>query len=67
MTTLRTIRQLLFGETWILPVGLAITFLSAALLRTLASTPWPHLGGLLLLAGVLVVLVASVERSARGR
>jgi hypothetical protein len=67
MTTLRTIKQLLLGETWILPVGLAITLAAAGLLRTLASTPWQHLGGLLLLAAVLVVLVASVERSARGR
>jgi hypothetical protein len=68
MTTLRTLKKLILGETWILPVGLAITLAAGGLLlRPAANSDWPHLGGFLLLAGVLVVLLASVNRSARRR
>ena len=68
MSTLRTLKKLLLGETWILPIGLAIILAGGGLLlRSFADSDWPHLGGFLLLAGVLVVLLASVNRSARKR
>jgi hypothetical protein len=62
MTTLRTIKKLILGETWILPVSLAITLAAAGLLHRLAV--WAHRGGFLLLAAVLLILLASTNRSA---
>ena len=68
MSTLRTLKKLLLGETWVLPIGLAITLAAGGLLlRSFGDSDWPRLGGFLLLAGVLVVLIASVNRSARKR
>jgi hypothetical protein len=67
MTTLRAIKKLILGETWILPLGLAITLAAGGLLRAVATTGWPNLGGFLLLAAVLLTLLASVNRSASRR
>ena len=68
MSTLRTLKTLILGETWILPIGLAITLAAGGLvIRSVANSDWRHLGGFLLLAGVLAVLFASVNRSARER
>ena len=64
MTTLRTLKKLLFGETWLLPLGLApVVAVTGLLLRGGATSA--RLGGFVLLAGVLVVLLLSVDRSAR--
>ena len=65
MTTLRTLKKLLLGETWTLPIGVAVTLAGAALLRSLAPDVWSHLGGLALALAVLVVLYIGVARSAR--
>jgi hypothetical protein len=65
MTTLRTLKKLLLGETWILPIGLAAAFAVAATMRSLAPAAWSHLGGLTLAGAVLLVLYAAVARSAR--
>ena len=68
MTTLRTLKKLMFGETWLLPAGIAIVIAAADLLvRPAVATAWPHVGGFLMLAGVLVVLLASVARAGRRR
>lgn len=68
MNTLRTLKKLLFGETWLLPAGIAIVIAAADLvIRPAAAGAWPHLGGFLLLAGVLVVLITSVARAGRHR
>ena len=67
MTTLRTLKKLILGETWLLPVGIAAVVAAAVLTRALASGAWTHLGGFLLLTGVLAVLTLSVGRAARGR
>jgi hypothetical protein len=67
MSTLRTLKKLLLGETWIVPSGIAVTVALSALARSLAANGWPHLGGFVLLAGVLLVLVSSVLRTARKR
>ena len=66
MTTLVTLKRLLLGETWWLPVGIGATVALAELVvRPLIGGNWGRLGGFVLLAGVLVVLVTSVARGAR--
>jgi hypothetical protein len=68
MRTLRTLRKLLLGETWLLPLGIAVVLIAGGLLiRPLAPRAWPHIGGFVLLAGVLAVLLTSTARSARPR
>ena len=67
MSTLRALKKLLLGETWLLPVGIAAVVAVALLVRPLASHAWEHLGGFMLLTGVLAILLASVARAARPR
>jgi hypothetical protein len=68
MSTLRALKKLLLGETWLLPLGVAVVMAAAGLLvRPLAASAWEHLGGFILLAGVLFILIASVARAARAR
>jgi hypothetical protein len=67
VTTLRTLKKLVLGETWTLPIGVAVTLGAGACLRVLAADFWHQVGGLLMLAGVLTVLGASVAASARRR
>jgi hypothetical protein len=66
MTTLRTLKKLLLGETWLLPIGIVLVIAAGGLLvRPLDAGVWKHVGGFILLAGVLAVLLASVSRTAR--
>ena len=67
MTLLRTLRKVVLGETWTLPLGLAaVVLLSALAVRPLLGhAAWRHAGGFVLLAGVAVVLIVSVARSSR--
>jgi hypothetical protein len=66
MSTLRTLKKLLLGETWFLPIGIALVVAAGGLLvRPLDHGVWRHVGGFVLLAGVLAVLLASVWRTAR--
>jgi hypothetical protein len=66
MSTLRTLKKLLLGETWLLPIGVAAVVAAGGLLvRRLDAGVWEHAGGFILLAGVLGVLLASVWRTAR--
>lgn len=58
MSSLRALKKLIFGETWTLPIGLAVVVTTAA---------WADLTGVELLIGVIAVLALSVERSARRR
>jgi hypothetical protein len=68
MRTLRTIKKLVLGETWLLPLGIAAVVAAAGLLvEPLAPHAWKHLGGFALLAGVLVVLLTSIARGGRRR
>jgi hypothetical protein len=68
MSTLRALKKLVLGETWLLPLGVAAVILAAEFLsRRVRPDAWAHAGGFLLLAGVLAVLVASVARTARRR
>jgi hypothetical protein len=67
MTVLRTLKKLLFGETWVLPAGLLAAFAVSLLARRALDGHWTRLGGFVVLAGVTVVLVAAVARTARRR
>ena len=65
MTTLCTLKKLLFGETWLLPIGIAILIATAVLIRPLDRHLWTHAGGLILLTGSIAVLLTCVHRTAR--
>jgi membrane protein implicated in regulation of membrane protease activity len=67
MTVLRTLKKLLFGETWLLPIGLLAAFAISLLARRALDQHWARVGGFVLLAGVAVVLLAAVARTARRR
>jgi hypothetical protein len=66
MSTLRDLRKLVLGETWLLPLGVAALVGVALAVRALAPDVWEDAGGFLLLAGVVGLLVvastASVSR-----
>ena len=61
---LRTLRKLVLGETWAVPIGVALAVGVAALLRVLAGDEgwWRDAGGFVLLAMVLAALLAAVGR-----
>jgi hypothetical protein len=62
-----TLRKLIFGETWVLPIGVAIAVGGAALLHELAGDNawWRDAGGFVLLALVVVALLGAVGRPRR--
>ena len=62
MTVLRTLRKLVLGETWVLPLGVASLVAAALVVREAAPDVWEDVGGFLLLGGVLVLLVVAVNR-----
>lgn len=59
-----TLRKLVFGETWTLPIGVALSVGGAAVLRTLAGDHgwWQNAGGFVLLGLILAALFAAVGR-----
>jgi hypothetical protein len=65
---LGTLRKLILGETWVLPIGVALAVGAAALLRVAAGDHgwWRSGGGFVLLGLVLVALLAAAGRP-RGR
>ena len=68
MSTLRTLKKLVLGETWVLPLGVAaVVCVTALAVKPLAEGDWHRVGGFVLLAGVLAVLLVSVARGARRR
>jgi hypothetical protein len=68
MSTLRALKALVLGETWLLPLGVgAVLVIAALVVRPLMGGAWERGGGLVVLAGVLAVLLASVARGARPR
>jgi hypothetical protein len=61
---LRTLRKLVLGETWTLPLGVALAVGACAIVR-FADGPdgwWRSGGGFVLLALVLAALLASARR-----
>jgi len=62
MTLLRSLRSIVLGETWTLPVGVGVILLAGFLLRGVDEALWRDLGGAVLLAGVLAVLAIAAPR-----
>jgi hypothetical protein len=60
MSWLATTRKLILGETWRLPIAVAVLLVSALVLRAAAPDLWETAGGPLLLLGAIAALVASV-------
>jgi hypothetical protein len=59
---MRTVRKLVLGETWALPIGIAITVGIAAILSAVAGSAdwWEDAGGFILLALLACAFVASL-------
>jgi hypothetical protein len=60
-TFLRTLRGLVLGETWTLPLGVALVLIAGALVREAVPDVWEHAGGFVLLGGVVAVLLVAVR------
>ena len=60
---LRTLRKLVLGETWSLPVGIAVAVLLAVAVRAVAGAGawWQDGGGFVLLAVLVVAFVAALR------
>ena len=67
MSFLRTLRKLVLGETWTLPLGVAAAVGLAALGRVATDGHgwWRHAGGVLLAALLVLALGASLARALR--
>jgi len=63
-TFLRTLRELVLGETWTLPLGVAFLLVAGAVLEDVAADFWEDAGGFVLLGGVIAVLLVTVRRGA---
>ena len=68
MKGLQALRTLVLGETWALPVGVAGTMVVAGILESISGSGgwWKTGGGLVLMAGLFIALLASVRRELRG-
>jgi ABC-type phosphate/phosphonate transport system permease subunit len=63
---LRSLRALVLGETWTIPLGVAAAVLIAVLLRSaFPDQLWDELGGFLLAGMIAITLVTSISRSSR--
>lgn len=64
---MRALRKLVLGETWALPVGVAVTLSAGLLLRAVAGDArwWHEAGGFVLLVLVLAALTAALPRRRR--
>jgi hypothetical protein len=61
---LRSLRALILGETWTIPVGVATSVVAAVLLRAaLSDHLWDRIGGFALAGMVAATLVLSVATS----
>ena len=67
MRFLRQAREAIFGETFALPIGVAIILVLAIAVREVAPADWRHLGGPLLLGATLILLVVLVEGARPGQ
>ena len=63
---LRSLRSLILGETWTIPLGVAATVGIAALVKSsFGDHAWDELGGFLLAGMIAITLVASISVSSR--
>jgi hypothetical protein len=60
----RTLRKLVLGETWALPVGIAVAVGAAALVRLIAGPGgwWEDAGGFVLLALLVAAFAVAVVK-----
>jgi hypothetical protein len=60
----KALRKLLLGETWALPLGVAVVLVAGIVLDLAfgGTDWWRRDGGFLLLAGVLVALTGALRR-----
>ena len=62
---LRSLRSLILGETWTIPLGVAAAVGITALVKpAFTDHAWDQLGGFLLAAMIAVTLVGSIADSA---
>ncbi len=65
---LSSLRRLILGETWTIPVGVGAALGLAVLIRaSLPETAWETAGGFCLAVFVLAALACSLRRAPRGR
>lgn len=63
---LRSLRSLILGETWTIPLGVAAAVGIAALAKSsLGDHAWDGLGGFLLAGMIAITLVVSISLSSR--
>ena len=56
------LRKLILGETWTLPIGVAVTLVAALAIDAAGPAWWHRAGGFVLLGAVLATLVISLRR-----
>jgi len=56
------LRKLVLGETWTLPLGVAVTLIAGLALDAAGPGWWHHAGGFVMLAGAVATLAASLRR-----
>ncbi len=66
MSALRAVRKLVLGETWTLPLGIAVAVAVAGVLRVVAGPHgwWRDAGGAVLALALIAVLVGSLRPGA---
>ena len=57
---MKALRKMVLGETWTVPIGVALTLIAGLVLK--AAGWWDELGGFVLLAGAVATLFASLRR-----
>ena len=69
MSVLRQLRKLVLGETWSLPLGVAVALGVAGIVRAVDGDDgwWHHAGGFILLGLVGVALTGSLRSALRAR
>jgi hypothetical protein len=60
----KALRKLVLGETWALPIGVALTLIAGLALEALEGDDswWKHAGGFVLLVLVVAALWAALPR-----
>jgi hypothetical protein len=69
VSLLRQLRKLVLGETWALPLGVAVALGAAGIVRAVDGDDgwWHHGGGFILLGLVALALTGSLAGALRAR
>jgi hypothetical protein len=59
---MKALRKMVLGETWALPIAVALLLALGLVLRAVASDFWDDVGGFLLLLGAVVALRCALPR-----